>query len=80
MVMEEGQKEALECEFPTCRGWIVLLGELAGRSDPEIPDLANTDFEDSGAIARKIAACIEEGFTGILRRAELSRSTRRSQK
>jgi protein-tyrosine-phosphatase len=80
IVMEHGHKEALECEFPTCRGRIVLLGELAGERNPEIPDPSKTDFEESNAIARLIAACIENGFTELLSRAEISYSTRRSQK
>ena len=80
IVMEHGHKEALECEFPTCRGRIVLLGELAGERNPEIPDPSKTNFEESNAIARTIAVCIENGFTELLSRAEISRSTRRSQR
>jgi protein-tyrosine-phosphatase len=80
IVMEHGHKEALECEFPTCRGRIVLLGELAGERNPEIPDPAKTDFEESDAIAGTIAACIENGFTELLSLAEFSHSTRRNQK
>jgi protein-tyrosine phosphatase len=79
VVMEHGHKEALECEFPTCRGRIVILGELAGEKNPEIPDPSKTDFEDSDAIARTIATYIENGFAELLNRAEISYSTRQSQ-
>jgi protein-tyrosine phosphatase len=80
IVMEHGHKEALECEFPTCRGRIVLLGELAGERDPEIPDPSKTDFEESNTVARTIVAYIENGFNELLSRAEVSRNLRRSQK
>src|SRR4030042_6123657 len=51
IVMEQGHKEALECEFPTCRERIVLLGELSGERYPEIPDPSYNNFEESNAIA-----------------------------
>lgn len=79
IVMEHGHQEALECEFPTCRGRIALLSELAGECDLEIPDPAQTDFEESDAIARMIAASIEVGFPELLRRAAIPRGSRRSQ-
>jgi protein-tyrosine phosphatase len=80
IVMEQGQKEALECEFPNCRGKIALLGELAGERDPDIPDPSKTEFNESDAIARMIAACIERVFTELLRKAEISRINRRDQR
>ena len=76
IVMEQGHKEALECEFPTCRERIVLLGELAGERYPEIPDPSSNDFEESNAIAGTIAAFIENGFTELIKRAEISHNTR----
>jgi protein-tyrosine phosphatase len=79
VVMEHGHKEALECEFPTCHGRIVLLGELAGERNLEIPDPSKMDFEESDTIARTIATCIENGFAEILRRTESSCNARLSQ-
>ncbi len=78
IVMEHGHKEALECEFPACRGRIVTLGELADAGNPEIPDPSKTDFEESNVIVQAIVTCIEKGFTEMLKRAEISRSTRRN--
>ena len=78
--MELGHKEALECEFPSCRERIALLGELAGEGNLEIPDPSILNFDEGNAIARIIVSCIEDGFTEILSRAEISRNTRRNQK
>jgi protein-tyrosine phosphatase len=78
VVMEQGHKEALECEFPTCRGRICLLGKLAGERDPEIPDPASMDFYESDATAQMIITFIEKSFTELLRRAEISPSSMRS--
>lgn len=69
VVMEQGHKEALECEFPACRRQIALLGELAGGRDLEIPDPAQTDFEDSEAVSQMIVACVDKGFSEMMRRA-----------
>ncbi len=66
IVMEQGQKEALECEFTDCIGRIVLMGELAGEHESEILDPARTDFEDGDAIVRSIVACIDKGFVKLL--------------
>ena len=66
IVMEQGQKEALECEFADCIGQIVLMGELAGEHESEILDPARTDFEDGDAIVRSIVACIDKGFVKLM--------------
>lgn len=78
VVMEQGHKEALECEFPACRGHIILLGELAGERNPEIPDPARTDFDESGAATQRIISCIDKSFMEMLHRAEISPSISRS--
>ena len=70
--MEQGHKEALGCEFPSCLGRITLIGELAGESNLEIPDPAKTDFKDSDAIAQMIYIYIEKGFPEMIQRAETS--------
>ena len=80
VVMEQGHKEALECEFPTCRGRITLLGELAGQRDPEIPDPSKTDFYESDTIAQMIQTCVDKSFIEVLRRAETWRSTRQNRR
>ena len=71
--------KALECEFPACRGRIALLGELAGRPDPGIPDPAQTDFTGSDAIAHAIAACLDQAFPAIRLRVEKSSPPRAAQ-
>jgi protein-tyrosine phosphatase len=45
IVMELGQKEALEVEYPQVRGNIHLLSELAGEPPYNIPDPVGQDFE-----------------------------------
>jgi protein-tyrosine-phosphatase len=40
IVMEHGQKEALEVEFPRVRGKVHLLSQLAGAPPYDIPDPA----------------------------------------
>ena len=70
VVMEPGHKEALEAEFPACRGRVALLGELAGWPDPVIPDPAQANFTDSDAIARAIAACLDQALPAIRQRVE----------
>jgi protein-tyrosine-phosphatase len=80
VVMEQGHKEALENEFPACRGRIALLGELAGEGDPEIPDPVKTDFEESDATVQMIVTCIDKGFAELLRRAAIPRGAGQSQR
>jgi protein-tyrosine phosphatase len=80
IVMERSHKEALECEFPFCRGRIALLGELAGEGNPEISDPSKMDFEESDATARTIAVCIEKGFPELLHRAEVMHRIKQSQR
>jgi protein-tyrosine-phosphatase len=69
VVMHQGQKEALQAEFPECRGRIALLGELAGERALEIPDPANTRFTDSEGVARLIVRWTEKGFGEIVKKA-----------
>ena len=76
VVMERGHKEALECEFPECRGRIVLLAEAAGEKFAEIPDPARSGFIDSEAIARSIITCIDIGFSTLIELAEKNNTSR----
>jgi len=69
VVMHQGHKEALQAEFPECRGRIALLGELAGERALEIPDPANTRFTDSEGAARMIVSWTEKGFGEMVKKA-----------
>jgi protein-tyrosine phosphatase len=69
VVMEPGHKEALEFEFPECRGRVVLLAQAAGLASDEISDPARTDFGDSEIVAREVYRCINEGFAQLIARA-----------
>jgi protein-tyrosine phosphatase len=80
IVMEKGHKEALECEFPSCRERIALLGELAGEGNLEIPDPSKLDFEEGNAVAHLIVACIDKNFSELLQRAEISSRTKRKKR
>jgi protein-tyrosine phosphatase len=73
VVMERGQKEALEWEFAACRGRVALLGELAGEAEAEIPDPAKSDFEDGEAVAGRIVRSIDAGWVVMLRIANKKR-------
>lgn len=73
VVMEQGHKEALECEFSWCKGRIVLLGEVAGEYGIEIEDPARINFEESDATVRGITDCIDKGYSILV---SLARSQR----
>lgn len=62
VVMEEGQKEALEWEFTEARGKVWLLGDLAGAAEQEVPDPARGKFEDGEAVTRRIYQWVEAGW------------------
>lgn len=74
VVMESGQKEALGIEFPSCREGIALLGELAGKTNPEIPDPAGLDFADRDEVVKLIMDCIDISFPEIIRRSALPKN------
>lgn len=71
VVMEQNHREALEIEFPVCRGKISLLGE-AGSDAPafDIPDPARNDFRESTAAASSLINCVDRAFKTILRHAQ----------
>jgi protein-tyrosine-phosphatase len=70
VVMEQGHKEALECEFPDCKGRIVLLAETDGGIPSEIPDPALEGFENEEAVASSIVNCIDKSFSRLMKLAE----------
>jgi protein arginine phosphatase len=78
IVMEPGHKEALEIEFPSSRGKIMLLGELADENNSTIADPSEANFEECNATARTIVDSIETGFTETIRRAVILSANRRS--
>jgi protein-tyrosine-phosphatase len=54
VVMEQGQREALICEFPQCKDRICLLAEIAGDPAIDIDDPSRTDFSDVDAVAKRV--------------------------
>ncbi len=75
VVMELGHKEALEYEFPQCKGRIVLLGEAAGEHGIEIDDPARSNFVESDVTVQSIIVCIDKGFSKLVNLAESRRDT-----
>ncbi len=71
VVMEHGHKEALETEFPTVRGRVVLLGFLANIPGSEIPDPALDNFTHPGETAHMICECIDQAFTEMVSLASI---------
>lgn len=63
LVMEGGQKEALQIEFPSLRHKVLLLTEAAKGGADDIPDPA-AGFVD-GDIASEICKLIHTGFDKI---------------
>lgn len=66
VVMEQGQKEAIECEFPDAKGKIILLGSIKGENENEIPDPAKENFKNSAEVVQEIIFCIESGFSRLI--------------
>ena len=80
LVMKKGHKEALESEFLSCRERIMLLGELAGEGNLEIPDPFKSDFEQGKAVAQMIVAFIDMNFTELLHQAGIMHHSRKGRK
>ena len=74
IVMEHGQKEALQFEFADQRKKIIMLTELSGGIAFDIPDPVMDDFTTSGPIAATLFTEIDHGFAEIARRARRARS------
>jgi protein-tyrosine-phosphatase len=78
LVMEQGQLEAMQAEFPEARDRIFLLSQVAEGLVYDIPD----PNRDSGftyiEAARDLEELIKKGFTKICHMAESSRDARRS--
>ena len=65
LVMEPGQKEALQAEFPTYSQRIFLLSEMVGEDLP-IDDPIGEDLSAFEKVLSEIEACIQDGFTSIV--------------
>jgi protein-tyrosine phosphatase len=66
VVMEKQHKEALEIEFPSTIGKIVLLGEIGQIPDGEIPDPAKEQFTNSDEVAAMICSSIQSAFPKLV--------------
>lgn len=69
IVMTQGQKEALQFEFPGQQQKICMLTELNGIEDGEIPDPVMTDLGTAEAFIEDLSAEIDKAYDEILRRA-----------
>ena len=65
LVMEAGQKEALQVEFPKERGKIFLLSEAADGIPYDIPDPFGPDAATHQEIANELYELIKRGFEKI---------------
>jgi protein-tyrosine-phosphatase len=69
--MQKSHREALEAEFASTRGRVILLGSFAKLPEDEIPDPAKDSFSEPEVTAQMIYDCIDEGFTAILQIAKI---------
>ncbi|MGB8214214.1 MAG: hypothetical protein WCE68_11710 [Anaerolineales bacterium] len=74
LVMEAGQKEALQIEFPMERNKIYLLSEVANGLPYDIPDPLNPDGATHQEIAVELHSLITHGFIHICEHAKPSRN------
>jgi protein-tyrosine phosphatase len=65
LVMEAGQKEALQIEFPQERGKIHLLSEVVAGHTYDFLDSFDDLEEPSEDDARELSILIKDGFTNI---------------
>jgi protein-tyrosine-phosphatase len=65
LVMEAGQKEALQVEFPKEREKIFLLSELAEGISYDIPDPFSTEGVTHQEITMELSDLIKRGFKNI---------------
>jgi protein-tyrosine phosphatase len=67
IVMENGQKEALEVEYPQCQGKIHLLSQLAGDPPYNIPDPVGQALETYLQTGEELLGLVNQAFDAILR-------------
>jgi protein-tyrosine phosphatase len=65
IVMENGQKEALEVEYPQVRGKVRLLSQLAGEPPYDIPDPAGLELKVYFQIGEELLRLVNIAFDPI---------------
>jgi len=66
ITMEQGHKEALTAEFPSCKDRIILLCQVAGEPVTEIEDPVIRNFEFCDMTVQSILFCIDRSFEKII--------------
>jgi protein-tyrosine-phosphatase len=67
IVMEQGQKEGLEVEYPQVRGKVRLLSRLAGEPSYDIPDPSGQELEVYLQTGEELQRLILSAFDRICR-------------
>jgi protein-tyrosine-phosphatase len=67
IVMELGQKEALEVEYPLIRGKVRLLSRLAGEPSYNIPDPSGKDLLVYLQTGEELLRLVNSAFDAICR-------------
>ena len=67
VVMEKGQKEALESNYPNIDGEIIGLSELTGPFY-DIPDPVSLPDEEFDQISKEVVSLVKKGFNEIVNR------------
>jgi protein-tyrosine phosphatase len=67
IVMEQGQKEALEVEYPQVRGKVRLLSRLAGEPPYDIPDPSGQELAVYLQTGEELQKLIRSAFDSIYR-------------
>lgn len=68
IVMTEGHREAIECDFPVSRGKVIQLSEVCVGQSYDIPDPVTSADEDPQEIGEEICTLINTGFYNILKK------------
>ena len=68
VVMEHGQKVALQFEFPSERSKIFMLSELAGNGEVNMPDPSSMNFAESDEIAAELSRELNQAYPEIIQR------------
>lgn len=68
IVMTEGQREAIECDFPVSVGKTIQLSEVCVGQSYDIPDPVTSVDEDPQEIGKEICTLISTGFYNILKK------------
>lgn len=69
LTMEQGQKEALQIEFPECEDRIFLLSEMVGTVQ-EIEDPIGGELQDYKATIKEIDQILTDGYEKISQLAD----------